>query len=110
MVQQLVETAPTLADYLDDYLNDPQITQEMFRIGWEGYAGQGRGVVVVDVRRFAESIVRFYYLSSGSDGWQDAEMARIADGYSPSQEVIVYLYHGEAHPHNDCFKLAVQSC
>ena len=47
MVQQLVETAPTLADYLDDYLNDPQITQEMFRIGWEGYAGQGRGVVVV---------------------------------------------------------------
>lgn len=110
MVQQLVETAPTLADYLDDYLNDPQITQEMFRIGREGYADQGRGVVVVDVRRFAASVVRFYYLASRLDGWQDAEMARIADSYDPGQEVIVYLYHGEAHPDNDCFKLAVQSC
>lgn len=110
MVQQLVETAPALADYLDDYLNDPQITREMFRIGREGFADQGRGVVVVDLRRFAESVVRFYYLSSGSDGWQDAEMTRIADSYNPSLEVIVYLYHGEAHPDNDCFKLAVQSC
>lgn len=107
MMQQLVQEAPTLEDYIEDYLNDPQISAEMFRIGREGFTGKGRGVVVVDLRRFSQSTVRFYYLSAiKGQGWADAEMEQVVNNYDPEAEVIVFLFYGEFSPQNDCFKLA----
>lgn len=107
MVTQLIEKAPALKDYIEDYLNDPQITREMFRVGNEGFASKGRGVVVVDLRRFAENTVRFYYLSSTQNqGWNDSEMEQVVQSYNPEQEVIIFLFYGEFSPQNDCYKLA----
>ncbi|MCB0209467.1 MAG: hypothetical protein KDJ52_09060 [Anaerolineae bacterium] len=107
MVQQLIERAPALEDYIEDYLNDPQITKEMFRVGREGFATKGRGVVVVDLRYFAENTVRFYYLSSTKGQlWDDKEMEQIVHSYGPEQEVIIFLFYGEFSPQNDCYKLA----
>ncbi|MCB0196193.1 MAG: hypothetical protein KDJ65_29850 [Anaerolineae bacterium] len=111
MVQQLLEKAPALKDYIEDYLNDPQIAQEMFRVGREGFATKGRGVVVIDLRRFSVNTVRFYYLSSAKGQmWDDNEMEQIVQSYDPEQEVIIFLFYGEFSPQNDCYKLASNAC
>ena len=101
--------AEKLTDYIQAYLNDAQIREQVFRIGGEGFVSKGRGVVVIDLRRFAEHLVRFYYLSAGKDGrWEDGEMEQICQSYNPHQEVIVFLFYGEFSPQNDCYKIAMQ--
>lgn len=109
MIQRLVNKPPDLSDYVRDYVNSQEIKEQIFKIGTEGFISKGRGVVVVDLRRFAEHVARFYYLSAGEDGdWGDREMEEIAHNYNPDQEVIVFLYFGEKSPKNDCYKVAVQ--
>ena len=84
MARRLTDKPPELADYIIDYLNDLQIKEQIFRIGSEGFIKKGRGVVVVDLRRFNQHVVRFYYLSAGNSGsWQDADMAEICQRYDP---------------------------
>ena len=109
MIQELGDHYPNLADYLQDYLNDPQIREQIFNIGTEGFVEKGRGVVVVDLRKFTENIVRFYYLSAGKDGqWQDAEMEQVCKSYNPDKEVIVFLFFDEFSPRNYSYKIAAQ--
>jgi hypothetical protein len=97
-----------LTDYIDDYLNDPQIMEQMFQVGREGYADKGRGVVVIDLRRFAQNVVRFYYLSADQEnGWGDREMEEVCQLYNPEREVIVFLFFGEFSPKNDSYKVAI---
>ena len=101
--------AEKLTDYIQAYLNDAQIKEQVFRIGREGFVSKGRGVVVIDLRRFAEHLVCFYYLSAGKDGrWDDGEMEQVCQSYNPHQEVIVFLFYGEFSPQNDCYKIAMQ--
>ena len=68
MIQELGDHYPNLADYLEDYLNDPQIREQIFNIGIEGFVEKGRGVVVVDLRKFTgnlQKIIRkFTYIYS----------------------------------------------
>lgn len=107
MVHHLIDKQPDLNDYLETYLADSQIREQLFRVGREGYESKGRGVVVVDVRRFSERTVRFYYLSAGKGKeWEDAEMEQICHSYDPGCEVIVFLFFGEFSPNNECYKLA----
>lgn len=107
MVRKLVDKSPELSDYLQDYLNDGQIREQIYKIGREGFIDKGRGVVVVDLRRFSQNLVRFYYLSAGNNGeWQDPEMAQVCQNYNPEQEVIVFLFFEEFSAHNDCYKIA----
>jgi len=109
MVQRLVDKPPGLEDYIQDYLNDPRIKEQLFKVGLEGFAGKGRGVVVVDLRRFAQNSVRFYYLSAGKDkGWADAEMEEVCQMYDPQNEAIIFLFYGEHSPKNYAYKIALQ--
>jgi hypothetical protein len=106
VVRRLTDKPPELADYIVDYLNDLQIKEQIFRIGSEGFVKKGRGVVVVDLRRFNQHVVRFYYLSAGNTGsWQDAEMAEICQRYDPDSEVIVFLFYGSFSSQNYCYKI-----
>ena len=109
MIQELGGHYPNLADYLQDYLNDPQVREQIFNIGIEGFVEKGRGVVVVDLRKFAGNVVRYYYLSAGKSGqWQDADMAQVCQNYNPDKEVIVFLFFGERSPQNYSYKIAAQ--
>jgi hypothetical protein len=106
VVRKLTDKLPELVDYIIDYLNDLQIKEQIFRIGAEGFVKKGRGVVVVDLRRFNQNVVRFYYLSAGNNGqWQDAEMADICQKYDPDHEVIVFLFYDSFSPQNYCYKI-----
>ena len=105
-MQRLVDKPPELADYVREYVNSQEIKEQIFKVGTEGFVKKGRGVVVVDLRRFAERIARFYYLSAGQDGrWGDREMAEVVQRYDPDCEVIVFLFFGEHSPKNDSYKL-----
>ena len=107
-VQRLSDTPP-LTDYVDNFLNDIQIKEQLFRVGREGFVNKGPGVVVVDLRQFAQNVVRFYYLSAGKDNhWQDSEMATICQSYDPETEVIIFLFYGEFSPKNYSYKLALR--
>lgn len=106
MVRKLTDRPPELADYIIDYLDDPQIKEQIFRVGAEGFVKKGRGVVVVDLQRFHQNVVRFYYLSAGNEGqWQDMEMADICQKYDPDHEVIVFLFYGSFSSQNYCYKI-----
>lgn len=108
MARRLVDKPLGIEDYLEEYLNDPQVKAQMFRVGREGFENKGRGVVVIDLRRMSEQVVRFYYLSAGQSGeWQDGEMEQVCRSYDPQQEVIIFLYFGEFSPKNECYKLAM---
>ena len=109
MIQQLGGQYPNLADYLQDYLNHPQIREQIYNIGIDGFVEKGRGVVVVDLRKFTKNVVRYYYLSAGKNGrWQDAEMEQVCQSYNPDNEVIVFLFFGEFSPKNYSYKIAAQ--
>ena len=109
MIQRLVDRPPNLSDYVREYVNAPEIREQIFRIGTKGFIKKGRGVVVVDLQRFAEHVARFYYLSAGKDGdWGDREMEEVAHSYDPDREVIVFLFFGPHSPENDTYKIAVQ--
>jgi len=109
LIQELGGQYPNLADYLQDYLNDPQIREQIFNIGIEGFVEKGRGVVVVDLRKSTGNVVRYYYLSAGKSGqWQDAEMERVCQSYNPDKEVIVFLFFGEFSSKNYSYKIAAQ--
>ena len=106
MVQRLVDKPPELSDYVREYVNAQVIKEQIFKIGTDGFVKKGRGVVVVDLRRFAEKIARFYYLSASRDGqWGDKEMEEVVHSYDPDCEVIVFLFFGEHSPENDSYKL-----
>ncbi len=107
MIQRLVDKPLELMDYVREYVNSQEVKEEMFKVGTEGFVKKGRGVVVVDLRRFAQKVARFYYLSSNQDlGWNDREMEEVAQDYNPDNEVIVFLYFGEKAAKNDCYKIA----
>ncbi|MDM8520476.1 hypothetical protein QUF64_10545 [Anaerolineales bacterium HSG6] len=111
----LEENISNLAGGEQAYLNDTKVQEELFRIGQEGFIKKGRGVVVVDIRRFTKNVVRIYYLSAiqHDDGlpeiWSDHEMAEICQRYNSDTEVIVFVYFGEKSPKNDCYKLATNN-
>ena len=110
MIQRLVDKPPELSDYVREYVNSQVIKEQIFNIGTEGFINKGRGVVVVDLRRFAERLARFYYLSSAKGGqWDDREMEEVVHSYDPDREVIVFLFFGEYSAENDCYKVAVQA-
>ena len=111
----LEENITSLTGGEQAYLNDTKIQEELFRVGQENFIKKGRGVVVVDMRRFTNHVVRIYYLSAiqHDDGlpeiWSDHEMAEICHRYNPDRDVIVFVYFGEKSPRNDCYKLAMDS-
>ncbi len=111
MFQKISDESPGSNEHIiTGYLNDQQIETQMFNIGRKGFKDKGRGVVVVDLRRFDERVVRFYYLSPGNNGqWSDREMEEVCHSYDPEQEVIVFLFFGEFSPKNDCYKVAVEA-
>ena len=107
MTQRLVDKPPGPEDYINDFLNDDRIKEQLFRVGSEGFVNKGRGVVVVDLRSVADNQnIRFYYLSAGKGGqWDDQEMAEVCHSYDPEQEVIVYLFYGSYSPKNFVYKI-----
>lgn len=108
MARRLVDRPLGIEDYVEEYLNDSQVKEQMFRVGREGFENKGPGVVVVDLRRLIEQVVRFYYLSAGQSGtWQDGDMEQVCRSYDPQQEVIIFLFFGEFSPKNECYKLAL---
>jgi hypothetical protein len=108
----LEENIYSLAGGETAYLNNADIQEQFFKIGQENFVKKGRGVVVVDLRRFVEKVVRIYYLSAGkSNGlpnqWNDQEMDEVCHSYDPEREVIVFALYGEHSPRNECYKLAI---
>lgn len=65
---------------------------------WEKYQSEGRGAVVIDLKRATRSGARFqvptYYLADGSDrlrargGWPSEEVADVIRNYDPEQDVV----------------------
>ncbi len=106
MIQRLVNNPPELIDYVREYVESPEIKEQLFKIGTKGFVKKGRGVVVVDLRRFAEKVAKFYYLSEGKAGWNDHEMVEVVHNYDPETEIIVFLFFGEHSPQNDTYKIA----
>ena len=109
MVQRLVDKPPGLENYIKDFLDAQETKEQLFKVGREGFVNKGRGVVVVDLRRFSKNNVRFYYLSATNDGdWGDREMEEVCHSYDPEQEVIIFLFHEEFSPKNEVYKLAAE--
>lgn len=79
---------------------------------WKRYLSDGRGAVVIDLNRGAQSASGFhvpaYYVADGSEklakrgGWPDSEIARLVDEYDPSEDVIfIFLrLNGESFYYN----------
>jgi hypothetical protein len=65
---------------------------------WEKYMGEGRGAIVIDLRRAAAEgaaiNVPTVYVAEGSDnlarrgGWPSEEVAEVIRSYDPAQDVI----------------------
>jgi len=65
---------------------------------WNKYSKEGRGAVVIDLRRASKTGAGFqiptYYVADGSEklarrgGWPDAEIAEAVSDYIPDEEVV----------------------
>lgn len=65
---------------------------------WEKYESEGRGAVVVDLRKASKSVenlqVPTYYVAEGSErlsklgGWPNEEIAEVVNDYDPEQDVV----------------------
>ena len=65
---------------------------------WEKYSREGRGAVVVDLRKASKSgaslQIPTYYIADGSErlsirgGWPSEEIAEVINDYDPEQDVV----------------------
>lgn len=73
---------------------------------WSKYRKEGRGAIVIDLRRAAKTGAGFqiptYYVADGSEklakrgGWPDAEIAEAVSDYMPEEEaVFLFLRLGD---------------
>lgn len=72
--------------------------REFAAFAWEKYLSEGRGAVVIDLKRASRNEGRFqvptFYLSEGSEklhargGWPSAEVAEVIREYDPEQDVV----------------------
>ena len=79
---------------------------------WEKYTIEGRGGIVVDLRKAARSSqnlqVPTFYVANGSErleklgGWPDVEIATSIENYDPEQDVIfIFLrLNGDVYKYN----------
>lgn len=79
---------------------------------WEKYTIEGRGGIVVDLRKAAKSShnlrVPTFYVANGSErleklgGWPDEEIATAINNYDPEQDVIfIFLrLNGDVYNYN----------
>ena len=85
---------------------------EFAAFAWEKYLSEGRGAVVIDLKRATKAGARFqvptYYLADGSErlrasgGWPSEEVAELIRDYDPRQDVafIVLRLNGEQFHYN----------
>jgi hypothetical protein len=86
--------------------------REFASFAWEKYQSEGRGAVVIDLKRASKNGARFqvptFYLAEGSErlrergGWPSQEVAAVIRDYDPRQDVVfIFLrLNGEAFHYN----------
>ena len=79
---------------------------------WEKYTNEGRGGIVIDLRKAAKSSrdlqVPTFYVANGSErleklgGWPDQEIAMSIEDYDPEQDVVfIFLrLNGDVYHYN----------
>jgi hypothetical protein len=71
---------------------------EFAAFAWEKYLSEGRGAVVIDLKRASKNGTRFqvptFYLADGSErlrargGWPSDEVAQVIREYDPERDVV----------------------
>jgi hypothetical protein len=86
--------------------------REFAAFAWEKYQSEGRGAVVIDLKRASKNGKRFqvptYYLAEGTErlrergGWPSDEVAEVIRDYDPRQDVVFIFLRlsGEAFHYN----------
>jgi hypothetical protein len=86
--------------------------RELAAFAWEKYQSEGRGAVVIDLKRASKNGTRFqvptYYLAEESErlrergGWPSEEVAEVIRDYDPRQDVVFIFLRlkGEAVHYN----------
>jgi hypothetical protein len=79
---------------------------------WEKFLSEGRGAVIIDLKRASSSGGRFevpaYYVADGSErlrangGWPNREVSELVQSYDPAQDVVfvVIRLNGEEFHYN----------
>ena len=86
--------------------------REFAAFAWEKYLSDGRGAVVIDLKRASKNGTRFqvptFYVAEGSErlrargGWPSEEVAEVIRDYDPEQDVVFIFLRldGDAFHYN----------